>query len=47
MIKRVVVAAVASAIVALPLASSPASAAPERSGHDGPGAGIARIIDWE
>lgn len=47
MIKRVVVAAVASVVVALPLASS-ASAAPSRHGHGGPsGVVITQAIDWE
>jgi hypothetical protein len=43
MIKRIVVAAVASVAVALPLAA-PASAAPH---HGKPGGVISYAIDWE
>jgi hypothetical protein len=47
MIKRIVVAAVASVVVALPLAS-PASAGLSRHGHHSPtGVVITQAIDWE
>jgi len=47
MIKRIVVAAVTSVVVALPLAS-PASAGITRHGHHGPsGVVVTQAIDWE